>query len=178
MILSVIGIVLSVIAIGLIFYFKKDQQMTNHWLEGETEAAEHGYKALMRDFTNYQVETDRKIAELEKKLEIKTKQLDRKTDKTIKSDLSTITSDGKTFPKGLSGPMETFGGKGGSTYSDTIDSISDFATYEESDGGNEILLAPSSSTGGKTQSGNQVVKEKIVQISVDTSDPYEVLYRG
>ena len=100
------------------------------------------------------------------------------TDETIKSDLSTITSDGKTFPKGLSGPMETFGGKGGSTYSDTIDSISDFATYEESDGGNEILLAPSSSTGGKTQGGNQVVKEKIVQISVDTSDPYEVLYRG
>jgi len=101
-----------------------------------------------------------------------------KTDKTIKSDLSTITFDGKTYPKGLSGPMETFGGKGGSTYSDTIDSISDFATYEESDGGNEILLAPSSSTGGKTQGGNQVVKEKIVQISVDTSDPYEVLYRG
>ena len=100
------------------------------------------------------------------------------TDKTIKSDLSTITSDGKTFPKGLSGPMETFGGKGGSTYSDTIDSISDFATYEESDGSNEILLAPSSSTGGKTQGGNQVVKEKIVQVAVDTSDPYEVLYKG
>ena len=47
------------------------------------------------------------------------------TDETIKSDLSTITFDGKTFPKGLSGPMETFGGKGGSTYSD----------YEKSDGG-------------------------------------------
>ena len=59
-----------------------------------------------------------------------------------------------------------------------VDSVSDFTTYEESDGGNEILLAPSSSTGGKTQGGNQVVKEKIVQISVDTSDPYEVLYRG
>ena len=62
--------------------------------------------------------------------------------------------------------------------SDTIDSVSDFTTYEESDEGGEILLAPSSSGGGKTQSGNQVVKEKIVQISVDTSDPYEVLYRG
>ena len=62
--------------------------------------------------------------------------------------------------------------------SDMVDSVSDFTTYEESDGGNEILLAPSSSTGGKTQGGNQVVKEKIVQISVDTSDPYEVLYKG
>ena len=66
MILSVIGIVLSVIAIGLIFYFKKDQQMTNHWLEGETEAAEHGYNALMKDFTNYQVLCDRELAKLEK----------------------------------------------------------------------------------------------------------------
>ena len=35
---------------------------------------------------------------------------------TIKSDLSTITFDGMTFPRGMSGPMETFGGKGGSTY--------------------------------------------------------------
>ena len=112
------------------------------------------------------------------KLEVKSNKDEVITDKTIKSDLRTITFDGKTYPKGLSGPMNTFGGKGGSTYSDTIDSISDFATYEESDGGNEILLAPSSSTGGKTQGGNQVVKEKIVQVAVDTSDPYEVLYKG
>ena len=35
---------------------------------------------------------------------------------TIKSDLSTITVDGKKYPRGLSGPNETFGGKGGSTY--------------------------------------------------------------
>ena len=38
-------------------------------------------------------------------------------EKTIKSDLSTITFDGKTIPRGLPGPVgETFGGKGGSTY--------------------------------------------------------------
>ena len=60
--------------------------MTNHWLEGETEAAEHGYKALMRDFTNYQVETDRKIADLEKQLEIKSKKTDRQIEK-LKKDL-------------------------------------------------------------------------------------------
>ena len=36
----------------------------------------------------------------------------------IKGDLTTITSDGKTIPRGLPGPVgETFGGKGGSTYS-------------------------------------------------------------
>ena len=38
-------------------------------------------------------------------------------EKTIKGDLTTITSDGKTIPRGLPGPVgETFGGKGGSTY--------------------------------------------------------------
>ena len=61
--------------------------------------------------------------------------------------------------------------------SDTIDSVSDFTTYEGSDEGDEILLAPSPSGGGTTQSGNQVV-EKIVKVPVDTSDPYETLYKG
>ena len=35
---------------------------------------------------------------------------------SIKGDLSTITFDGKTFPRGLPGSGETFDGKGGSTY--------------------------------------------------------------
>ena len=70
MILSIIGIVLSVIAIGLIFYFRKEQQKHNEWLYGETEAAEHGYTALMKDFTNYQVKCDRELSKLEKDLEI------------------------------------------------------------------------------------------------------------
>ena len=39
---------------------------------------------------------------------------------SIKSDTGTITFDGKTFPKGLSGSGETFGGKGGSTYGDEL----------------------------------------------------------
>ena len=61
--------------------------------------------------------------------------------------------------------------------SNAIDSVSDFTTYEDSDEGGEILLAPSPSGGGTTQGGNQVV-EKIVKVPVDTSDPYEVLYKG
>ena len=84
MILSITGIVLGVIAIGLIFYFRKEYKLSIHFLEGETEAAEHGYTALMRDFTNYQVETDRKIAELEKQLEIQTKSQDKKMEKHLK----------------------------------------------------------------------------------------------
>ena len=82
--MSIIGIVLGIIAIGLIFYFRKGYKMSIHFLEGETEAAEHGYTALMRDFTNYQVETDRKIAELEKQLEIQTKSQDKKMEKHLK----------------------------------------------------------------------------------------------
>ena len=82
--MSIIGIVLGIIAIGLIFYFRKEYKISIHFLEGETEAAEHGYTALMKDFTNYQVETDRKITELEKQLEIQTKSQDKKMEKHLK----------------------------------------------------------------------------------------------
>ena len=88
MILGIIGTVLSIGALGLIFWFRKEQQQHNEWFYGETEASEHGYRALMEDFTNYQVETNRKIAELEKQLEIKTKQLERSQTK-LKKDLPT-----------------------------------------------------------------------------------------
>lgn len=83
--MSVIGIGLAIIAISLIFWNKSKQEKHNEWLYGEGEAAEHGFNALMKDFTNYQVETDRKIAELEKKLEVKTNKTDRKIDKVVKN---------------------------------------------------------------------------------------------
>ena len=55
-----------------------------------------------------------------KVISFKKVKIDKETGKewkgTIKSDLSTITFDGKTYPRGISGPMNTFGGKGGSTY--------------------------------------------------------------
>jgi len=82
--MSIIGIVLGVIAIGLFIWLKKDQQMSNILHEGDLIAAKHAYEALMSDFNHYQIETDRKIAELEKQLEIKTKQLERKQTKLIK----------------------------------------------------------------------------------------------
>ena len=88
-IIGIIGIVLGLVAIGLILWFRKEQSKHNEWLYGETEASEHGYRALMEDFTNYQVETNRKIAELEKQLEIKTKNVDRQIEK-IKKDLPSI----------------------------------------------------------------------------------------
>jgi len=68
------------------------------------------------------------------------------TDKTIKSDLSTITFDGKTYPRGLSGPNETFGGKGGSTYSEKKYNVGGYV-HED----------------GEVHEGEYVVKESIVK---------------
>ena len=48
-----IGIILAVIAIILTQLRAYNQSKTNKFLEGEAEAAEHGFKALMEDFTNY-----------------------------------------------------------------------------------------------------------------------------
>ena len=83
--MSVIGIVLSVVALSLIYWLRKEQTIDNGLNAAETDHIHQGMNAMMNDFNNYQVETDRKIAELEKQLEIKTKQLDRKTDKVIKN---------------------------------------------------------------------------------------------
>ena len=80
-----ISIALNLIALGLIYWLRKEQQMDNGLHAAELEHTHHGMNAMMDNFNNYQVETDRKIAELEKQLEIKTKQLDRKTDKVIKN---------------------------------------------------------------------------------------------
>ena len=86
--LAIAGIVLGVIAIGLFIWLRKDQNMSNDLHEAELNHTHQGMNALMDDFNNYQVETDRKIAELEKQLEIKTKQLERSQTK-IKKDLPT-----------------------------------------------------------------------------------------
>jgi|TARA_B100001758_G_C18145952_1_gene471450 hypothetical protein len=77
MILSITGIVLGVIAIGLFIWLRKEQQMDNGLHAAELDHTHHGMNAMMDDFNNYQVKTNRKIAELEKQLEIKTKQQDK-----------------------------------------------------------------------------------------------------
>ena len=80
----IIGIVIGLIAIGLVFYFRKDQQMINNLTDSDVRATENCYKALMEDFTNYQVDNERKIAELEKAIEIKDKNTDRQILKLTK----------------------------------------------------------------------------------------------
>ena len=86
--MAITGIVLGVVALGLIIWLRKEQQMDSDLHSVEVDHIHQGMNALMNDFNNYQVETDRKIAELEKQLEIKTKQLERSQTK-IKKDLPT-----------------------------------------------------------------------------------------
>ena len=85
--MAIIGIVLGVVAIGLFIWLKKQQQISDGLHAAELDHTHHGMNAMMDDFNNYQVKTDRKIAELEKQLEIKTKQLERNQNK-LKKDLT------------------------------------------------------------------------------------------
>ena len=79
-----ISIVLNLIALGLIYWLRREQQMDNGLHSAEVDHIHQGMNALMNDLNNYQVETDRKIAELEKI--IKKNQLDqnRRMDKAQK----------------------------------------------------------------------------------------------
>ena len=83
-----IGIVLGLISICLFFWLKKDQKMSNDLHEAELQHTHQGMNAMMDDFNNYQVETDRKITQLEKQLEIKTTNTSRQINK-LKKDLPT-----------------------------------------------------------------------------------------
>ena len=82
--MAITGIVLGIAALGLIYWLRKEQQMDNGLHAAELDHTHHGMNAMMDDFNNYQVETDRKIAELEKQLEIKTKSQDKKMEKHLK----------------------------------------------------------------------------------------------
>ena len=68
--MSIIGIVLGTIAIGLFIWLKNDQKMSNSLHEGDLIAAKHAFEALMSDFNNYQITNERKIADLAKELEM------------------------------------------------------------------------------------------------------------
>ena len=82
--MEIVGILLGIIAIGLIFWFRKNQQKTNELVNTYFDNCETGMNAMMDNFNKYQIETDRKIAELEKQLEIKSKSQDKKMEKHLK----------------------------------------------------------------------------------------------
>ena len=79
--MEIIGVVLGIVAIGLFIWLKKEQQIDNGLQAAELDHTHHGMNAMMDDFNNYQVKTDRKINELEKQLEIKSSNINRRIDK-------------------------------------------------------------------------------------------------
>ena len=79
-----IGIVLALVAIGLHLYNQRYQKQTNDLVEFDIDQARGAYKALMEDFNNYQVNTDRKIIELEKQIEIKSSKANKAIEKINK----------------------------------------------------------------------------------------------
>ena len=79
-----ISIALNLIALGLIYWLRKEQQMDNGLHAAEVDHIHQGMNAIMDDFNNYQVETDRKITELEKQIEIQSKGQDKKMKKHLK----------------------------------------------------------------------------------------------
>ena len=83
-----IGIVLALVAIGLHLINKRYQKQTNDLVEFDIDQARGAYNALMEDFNNYQVRTDKKIIELEKQIEIKIANSNRQINK-LKKELPT-----------------------------------------------------------------------------------------
>jgi hypothetical protein len=80
----IFAIVLALIAIGLHLINKRYQKHTNDLVEFDIDQARGAYNALMEDFNNYQVKTDRKIIELEKQIEIKSSQANKAIEKIHK----------------------------------------------------------------------------------------------
>ena len=80
----IFAIVLALIAIGLHLINKRYQKHTNHLVEFDIDQARGTYNALMEDFNNYQVRTDKKIIELEKQIEIKSSQANKAIEKIHK----------------------------------------------------------------------------------------------
>ena len=80
-----ISIALNLIALGLIYWLRKEQQIDNNLHEAELNHTHQGMNALMNDLNNYQVETDRKIDELEKIIKRNQQDNIRQMDKMNKS---------------------------------------------------------------------------------------------
>ena len=76
MLIGIIGIVLGLIAIGLVFYYNKDQNLSNDFIEGDAHNLGRALLALQEEFIEYQVNNERKIKELENVMEVKSRNMD------------------------------------------------------------------------------------------------------
>ena len=93
--MEIIGIVLGVIAIGLFIWLKNDQKISNGLHEAELHHTHQGMKALMEDFTNYQLSQARFEEKEKAKLEIRFDNVAR----SIKKNETRINVIEKTLPE-------------------------------------------------------------------------------
>jgi hypothetical protein len=93
--MEIIGIVLGVIAIGLFIWLKGDQKISNDLHEAELHHTHQGMKALMEDFTNYQLSQARFEEKEKAKLEIRFDNVAR----SIKKNETRINVIEKTLPE-------------------------------------------------------------------------------
>ena len=89
----------------------------------------------------------------------------------------------KEIPMGLGGPVgETFGGKGGSTYkqknNDTINAVSNKASYEGGEGSSKIIPVPIPNKNSTSSSTTKATVGSAKTKSVDSNDPSLLLYAG
>ena len=63
---------------------RKNQKVSNDLHQEEINITHEGMNAVMDNFNKYQIETDRKIVELEKQQEIKSKSQDKEMEKHLK----------------------------------------------------------------------------------------------
>ena len=57
--LETIGIVIGIIALGLTFYFNKQQRISNDLTDGDVQHLQDALLALQKEFTQYQVDQKR-----------------------------------------------------------------------------------------------------------------------
>ena len=83
----ILALIAFLMIVAILCYLQnKDQKITNDLLEDDIKQSEKALLTLQQEFTKYQVDTERKISELEKSLEIKSKNVDRSIEK-IKKEL-------------------------------------------------------------------------------------------
>ena len=83
----ILALIAFLMIVAILCYLQnKDQKITNDLLEDDLKQSEKALLTLQQEFTKYQVDTERKISELEKSLEIKSKNVDRSIEK-IKKEL-------------------------------------------------------------------------------------------
>ena len=89
--IALIGIfILSVITASLLYKSNISQGYTNNMSDSDIQNTKEALKSLQQEFTQYQIETEKKLSEIEKKHSKEINQIDRKLNKNYREIKETI----------------------------------------------------------------------------------------